>query len=71
MILEAFLGLKIQMIHNTGVYRFKKGFNGDFVEFIDEMYMVFNPFINTLFNIIEAIYIKFLILKDKLKEKKK
>lgn len=33
-----------------GVYRFKKGFNGEVVEFVDELYMVFNPFINTIWN---------------------
>ncbi len=28
-----------------GVYKFKKGFNGgDEVEFVNELYMVFNPF---------------------------
>lgn len=69
MILEVYQDLKIPKTQPTGVYKFKKGFNGDFVEFVDELYMVFDPFINTLFNISQAIYIKYLILKDKLKGK--
>jgi lipid II:glycine glycyltransferase (peptidoglycan interpeptide bridge formation enzyme) len=28
-----------------GLYRFKKGFNGDFTEFVGEMNFVFNPFV--------------------------
>ena len=59
----------MKMTHNTGVYRFKKGFNGEFIEFINELYIVFNPFINTMFNISQWIYIKLLIIKDKLKRK--
>lgn len=52
-----------------GVYKFKKGFNGEFVEFVNELYMVFDPFINTMFNISQWLYIKYLIIKDKLKRK--
>jgi lipid II:glycine glycyltransferase (peptidoglycan interpeptide bridge formation enzyme) len=29
-----------------GLYRFKKGFNGEFVEFIGELDLAFNPFLN-------------------------
>ena len=32
-----------------GIYKFKKGFNGDFVEFIGELYIVLNPFMNFLY----------------------
>ena len=32
-----------------GIYKFKKGFNGDFVEFVGELYMVLNPFMNFLY----------------------
>lgn len=32
-----------------GVYKFKKGFNGEFIEFIGEIQMVYNPFINFCF----------------------
>ena len=69
MILEVYLVLKIQKIQLTGVYKFKKGFNGEFIEFVDELYIVFNPVINTLFNIVNYIYIKYLILKDKIRRK--
>jgi len=41
-----------------GIYKFKKGFNGDFVEFVNELYIEFNPFINRVFNIAEKIYKK-------------
>ncbi len=34
-----------------GVFRFKKGFNPDFVEYIDELDIVFKPFTNMLFNV--------------------
>lgn len=41
-----------------GVYRFKKGFNPEFIEFIDELYIVFNPTINYIFNMCNNIYMK-------------
>ena len=53
-----------------GVYKFKKGFNGDFIEFINEMYIVFNPIMNTIFNISEAIYKFVFKLKDKIQGKR-
>lgn len=53
-----------------GVYKFKKGFNGDFVEFINEMYIVFNPIMNTIFNISEVLYKFVFKLKDKLQGKR-
>ena len=34
-----------------GVFRFKKGFNPEFIEYVDELYIIFRPFTNTLFNI--------------------
>ena len=34
-----------------GVFRFKKGFNGEVVEYVDELYLVFRPHINTMYNI--------------------
>lgn len=48
-----------------GVYRFKSGFNGEVIEFIDELYMVFNPFINVIWNIISLFYKKLLKIKNK------
>ena len=53
-----------------GVYKFKKGFNGDFVEFINEMYIVFNPVMNTIFNISQAAYNFIFKLKDKIQGKR-
>ena len=32
-----------------GVYKFKKGFKGEFIEFIGEIQLVFNPFVNFCF----------------------
>ena len=34
-----------------GVFRFKKGFNPEFIEYVDELYIIFKPLTNTLFNI--------------------
>lgn len=53
-----------------GVYKFKKGFNGDFIEFINEMYIVFNPVMNTIFNISQVIYNFVFKLKDKIQGKR-
>lgn len=39
-----------------GLYRFKKGFNGDFTEFVGEMDLVFKPFIRFAFDKVEPIY---------------
>jgi len=39
-----------------GLYRFKKGFNGDFTEFVGEMDLVFKPCIRFAFDKVEPIY---------------
>ena len=39
-----------------GVYIFKKGFNGDIIELVNELTIVFNPFVNRIFNIGESVY---------------
>jgi len=39
-----------------GLYRFKKGFNGDFTEFVGEMDLVFKPLIRFAFDKVEPIY---------------
>ena len=67
MILEVYLVLKVKMTHSIGVYRFKKGFNPEFVEFVDELYMVFNPLMNCIFNISEKCYKGLYSIKNKLK----
>ncbi len=48
-----------------GVYHFKSGFNGEVVEFVDELYIIFNPFINTIWNIISSFHTKVLNIKNK------
>ncbi len=60
-------GFKNENDPQYGVYRFKKGFNGDFIEFVDELYIVFNPIMNFIFNFSEKSY-KFLSnIKNKIK----
>ncbi len=51
-----------------GVYRFKKGFGGEVVEFVDELSMVFSPFMNTMWNITYSTYQKMSHMKSKIKE---
>ncbi len=58
-------GYKDKNSNMYGVYRFKSGFNGEIVEFIDELYIVFNPFINTIWNIIYSLRTKILNIKNK------
>jgi peptidoglycan pentaglycine glycine transferase (the first glycine) len=41
-----------------GLYRFKKGFNGDFTEFMGEYDLVFDPLMYNLWNVAEPIYYK-------------
>lgn len=62
-------GFKSENDQQYGVYKFKKGFNGDFVEFIDEMYIIFNPMMNTIFNISQVIYRKVTNFRDKIRKK--
>lgn len=48
-----FGGASGYMNENTpgyGVFRFKKGFNPEFTEYIDELYIIFKPITNWLFN---------------------
>ena len=60
-------GFKNENDPQYGVYRFKKGFNGDFVEFVDELYIVFNPFMNWIFNVSEKCYKNLNNIKSKVK----
>jgi lipid II:glycine glycyltransferase (peptidoglycan interpeptide bridge formation enzyme) len=46
-----------------GIYKFKKGFNGDFVEFVGELYMVLDPFVDFVFNSFGMMYRKIVIRK--------
>ena len=51
-----------------GLYRFKKGFNADFTEFIGELYINFNPFKLKTYKIAEKAYKKLAGVKNKIKE---
>lgn len=59
MILEEFLGYNDPKNPQYGVYKFKKGFNGDFVEFANEFYIVFKPITNFIYNFCVNVYNKF------------
>lgn len=61
-------GFKDENDPQYGVYKFKKGFNPTFMEFIDEMYIVYNPLINSIFNVSKKLYDKIGYLKDKIKK---
>ena len=61
-------GFKNENDPQYGVYRFKKGFNPEFVEFVNELYIVFNPLMNTIFNISEKIYKTLGSIKHKFKK---
>ena len=52
-----------------GIYKFKKGFNGDFVEFVGELNMVFKPMTNTAFE--NAMKIRTKMLNKKIKQQEK
>lgn len=62
-------GFKSENDPQYGVYKFKKGFNPVFMEFIDEMYIIYNPFINTMFNMSKSIYNKLSNMKNKKQER--
>ncbi len=53
-----------------GIYKFKKGFNGDFVEFVGELSIVMNPFMNFVYNKIGKKIRAFMINRNKKKEDK-
>lgn len=56
-----------------GIYVFKKGFNGDIIELVNELTIVFDPFINFAFDICESVYKFVAKIKNsrELKEKRK
>ncbi len=61
-------GFKNENDPQYGVYRFKKGFNGEFIEFVNELYIVFNPFMNTIFTFSQWCYRKMTSIKWKIKD---
>ena len=60
-------GFKNENDPQYGVYRFKKGFNPEFIEFVNELYIVFNPLMNWIFNLSEKCYKQLYFIKSKLK----
>ena len=61
-------GFKNENDPQYGVYKFKKGFNPVFMEFINEMYIEYNPITNKIFNISKTIYNWLENIKSKLKK---
>lgn len=54
-----------------GLYRFKKGFNGEFTEFIGELQMIYRPGLNRFLKFAEKNYRHLNMLKFRLKNRKK
>lgn len=52
-----------------GLYRFKKGFNAEFTEFIGEVYMPYKPFMYKLYKFAEKTFRTLRKLKKKLRNK--
>lgn len=49
-------GFKDENDPQYGVYKFKKGFNPEFIEFVGELYVVFRPVTNCIFNMMTSLY---------------
>ena len=54
-----------------GLYRFKKGFNATFTEFIGEVYIPFKPLVYRMYKISEKLFRTFRSIKRRIKEIKK
>lgn len=54
-----------------GLYRFKKGFNAEFTEFLGEVYINRKPFVYKMYKISEKLYKKLAGIKNKLRERGK
>ena len=53
-----------------GLYRFKKGFNAEFTEFIGELYINYKPITYKMYKITEKLYRKMAGVKNKIKGRK-
>ena len=53
-----------------GLYRFKKGFNAEFTEFIGEVYINFKPITLKMYKIAEKTYKRLADIKNKIRENK-
>ena len=51
-----------------GLYRFKKGFDAEFTEFIGEIYLNFKPLVYSLYKISEKVFKKTRGVDQKFKE---
>ncbi len=49
-------GFKNESDPQYGIYKFKKGFNGEFIEFVDELYIIFNKPVYMLYKMGEFLY---------------
>ena len=54
-----------------GLYRFKKGFNAEFTEFIGEIYIDFNPLVYKTYKLAEKVFKKIRGIRKKLKGEEK
>lgn len=64
-------GFKDENSEQYGIYKFKKGFNGDFTEFMGEVNLIFKPVINFLMDKVYVARLKFRHFMLKLKNKSK
>ena len=53
-----------------GLYRFKKGFNAEFTEFVGELYINYKPFKYKMFKISKKLYKKLAGIKNMIKERR-
>ena len=54
-----------------GLYRFKKGFNAEFTEFVGELYINYKPLVYKMYKISEKLYRRLASIKNKIKERGK
>lgn len=59
----------MKIIHNTGLYRFKKGFGAEFTEFIGEIYIPFKTLKYNLYKFSEKRFRQIRGLKTRIKKK--
>ena len=58
MILEEYAGVVDETHPQYGLYRFKKGFDAEFTEFIGEIYLNFKPIVYKSYKISEKLFKK-------------
>ena len=55
----------MKLIHNMD-YRFKKGFNAEFTEFIGEIYIEYKPLVNRMYKVAEKTFRSLRMFKKRL-----